>query len=75
MIFATALKTHSSVSKFSKFIGNKSYYWISDDIEEDDFSLYMENQNGEYEKLKSLHEELKNEKSWTFLSANKRFLG
>lgn len=74
MIFATALKTHSSVSKFSKFIGNKSYYWISDDIEEDDFSLYMENQNGEYEKLKSLHEELKNEKSWTFLSANKQFI-
>lgn len=74
MIFATALKTHSSVSKFSKFIGNKSYYWISDDIEEDDFSLYMENQNGEYEKLKSFHEELKNEKSWTFLSANKQFI-
>lgn len=74
MIFATALKTHSSVSKFSKFIGNKSYYWISDDIEEDDFSLYMKNQNGEYEKLKSLHEELKNEKSWTFLSANKQFI-
>ena len=74
MIFATALKTHSSVSKLSKFIGNKSYYWISDDIEEDDFSLYMENQNGEYEKLKSLHEELKNEKSWTFLSANKQFI-
>lgn len=74
MIFATALKTHSSVSKFSKFIGNKSYYWISDDIEEDDFSLYMKNQNGEYEKLKSFHEELKNEKSWTFLSANKQFI-
>ena len=74
MIFVTALKAHSSVSKFSKFIGNKSYYWISDDIEEDDFSLYMENQNGEYEKLKSLHEELKNEKSWTFLSANKQFI-
>lgn len=75
MIFATALKTHVSVSKFSKFIGNKSYYWITDDSEENgDFSRYMKNQNGEYEKLKSFHQELKNEKSWTFLSADRQFI-
>lgn len=71
MIFATVLKTHSSVSKFSKFIGNKSYYWISDSADENgDFSRYMKNQNGEYEKLKAFHECLKNEKGWRFLSAD-----
>lgn len=75
MIFATVLKTHVSVSKFSKFIGNKSYYWITDDSEENgDFSRYMKNQNGEYEKLKSFHQELKNEKNWTFLSADRQFI-
>ena len=68
MIFATVLKTHSSVSKFSKFIGSKSYYWISDSADENgDFSRYMKNQNGEYEKLKAFHECLKNEKGWRFL--------
>lgn len=71
MIFATVLKTHSSVSKFSKFIGSKSYYWISDSADENgDFSRYMKNQNGEYEKLKAFHECLKNEKGWRFLSAD-----
>lgn len=75
IIFSTALKTHVSVSKFSKFIGNKSYYWITDDSEENgDFSRYMKNQNGEYEKLKSFHQELKDEKSWTFLSADRQFI-
>ena len=61
MIFATVLKTHSSVSKFSKFIGNKSYYWVHDIATEE---------NGEYEKLKAFHECLKNEKGWRFFTAD-----
>ena len=75
MVCATVLKTHSSVSKFSKFIGNKSYYWVSDKADENgEYSRYMKNQNGEYEKLKSFHECLKNEKGWRFLSAGTQFI-
>lgn len=71
MIFEASLDTHKSVSKFVKFIGNKSYYCICDDGEENgDFSRYLENQNGEYEKLKIFHECLKNEKEWEFFSVN-----
>ena len=75
MIFGTILKTHSSVSKFSRFIGSKSYYWVNDDPDDNiGFSRYMKNQNGEYKKLKDFYECLKREQSWKFLSVDRQFI-
>lgn len=75
MIFGKIFKIHFSVNKFSKFIVNKSYYRVNDD-QDDTIGLfsYMKNENGEYRKLKTFHECLKNEKDWRSLSLDKQMI-